>query len=106
VDFILAHHFPKIYLQATLQATADLALQDGLRLTVVGWYSDLGLAGGVYLCKDGCAHGQHGTYTVLTDLDFIEANEEDFEGPAFILPRADGRTAMVLCGDSETKRPW
>jgi hypothetical protein len=58
--FVLAHH-----LRATLRATTDMALDDGLRLTVVGWHGSLG---GVYVCKDGCAEGQHGT-----DLDYIEA---------------------------------
>jgi hypothetical protein len=103
--FVLAHHLPALYLRATLQAAADLALDEGLRLTVVGWHGSLG---GVYVCKDGCAEGQHGTYTVLSDLDYIEAkaNEEEFDGPTLALPRADGRTAVVLCGDAETKRLW
>jgi hypothetical protein len=92
--FVLAHH-----LRATLRAAADLALDEGLRLTVVGWHGSLG---GVYVCKDGCAEGQHGTYTVLSDLDYIEAKA----GPTLALPRADGRTAVVLCGDAETKRLW
>jgi hypothetical protein len=58
--FVLAHH-----LRATLQAAADLALDEGLRLTVVGW------------------HG--------ADLDYIEVKA----GPTLALPRADGRTAVV-----------
>lgn len=105
MTLILAHHLPAVYLRATLQAAADMALDQGLRPTVVGWNGSLG---GVYVCKDGCAEGQHGTYTVLSDLDYIEAkaNEEDFDSLTLALPRADGRTAVVLRGDSETKRLW
>jgi hypothetical protein len=87
--FVLAHH-----LRATLQAAADLALGEGLRLTAVGGHGSLG---GVYVCKDGCAEGQH-----VTNLDYIEAKA----GPTLALPRADGRTAVVLCGDAGTKRLW
>jgi hypothetical protein len=90
--------------------TADLALAYDVKYVVAGWYSDLGFGlSGVHLCTDGCLEGMHGTYTVLTDLAYIEAqaNMHPFTDEcALVIKRWDSRSAIVIRGDENTRRHW
>jgi hypothetical protein len=109
-QFVLADRLPAPYLRATLHAVADLALLHDKTLTVVGWVSDLGNGlSGMQLCPDGCQEGRSGTYTVLTDLQYIERQINDFkfhDDQVLTMPREDGRSAVVIRGDENTRRPW
>lgn len=108
--FILAHELPASYLHQVLHMTAELALMHDIKYVVVGWYSDLGFGqSGVHLCIDGCLDGAYGTYTVYTDLDYIEAqaNVHPFaDEHALVIQRRDGRSAIVIRGDENTRKPW
>jgi hypothetical protein len=108
--FIPADELPYLYLIQVLHVTASLALRHGIKYVVVGWHSDLGNgASGVKLCSDGCFDGMHGTYTVLTDLAYIEAqaNMHPFtDEHALVIKRRDGRSAVVIRGDENTVRHW
>lgn len=108
--FVPAHELPTPYLHQVLHMTAQLALTHDIKYVVVGWYSDLGFGqSGVHLCTDGCLDGAYGTYTVYTDLAYIEAqaNVHPFtDEHALVIQRQDGRTAIVIRGDENTRRHW
>lgn len=108
--FIPAHELPTPYLHQVLHTTAELALRYDIKYVVSGWYSDLGFGqSGVHLCTDGCLDGAYGTYTVLTDIEYIEAqaNVHKFtDEHALVIRRSDGRSVIVIRGDENTRRHW
>lgn len=110
-DFVPADELPQPYLILVLQTTATLALHYGIKYVIAGWHSDLGNGeSGIRLCSDGCLEGMRGTYTVLPDILYMEAqlneNIPAHETHVMTLPRSDGRSVVVFRGDAETRRPW
>lgn len=110
-DFIPATQLPPVYKQALLTMVAELAVQHDREITVVGWHKSIGPnhAGysGVQLCSCGCQEGAPGTYTVITDLAYIEtqANREAGKYGQWVthIPLPDGRAAVAISADS---RQW
>jgi hypothetical protein len=108
-DFVPATQLPQTYLHMVLRTVAHLAVQHDQKFTIVGWHKKLGWPheghSGIQLCSDGCKEGDAGTYTVITDIEYIEvqANQEaDKYGPTIVhIPLEDGRAAVAIatcCG--------
>jgi hypothetical protein len=103
-DFVPATELPSMYLHMVFHAVAHLAVQHDQKLTIVGWHKRLGWLheghSGIQLCSDGCREGDAGTYTVITDMEYIEvqANQEAAKyGPTIVhIPLQDGRAAVVI----------
>jgi hypothetical protein len=110
-DFIPATQLPPVYKQALFTMVAELAVQHDRGITIVGWHRNMGppYAGcsGVQLCSDGCQEGAPGTYTVITDLAYIEtqANKESDKYGRWVthISLPDGRAAVAISADS---RAW
>jgi hypothetical protein len=110
-DFIPATQLPAVYKQAVLSMVAHLAVQHDQNITVVGWHRSMpphhAERSGVQLCSCGCKEGAPGTYTVITDLAYIEtqANREAGKYGQWVthIPLPDSRAAVAISADS---RAW
>lgn len=110
-DFIPATQLPAVYKQALLTMVARLAVQHDRNITIVGWHRSMpphhAEHSGVRLCSCGCQEGAPGTYTVITDLAYIEtqANREAEKYGQWVthIPLPDGRAAVAISADS---RAW
>jgi hypothetical protein len=108
-DFIPAAQLPQMYLHMVFHMVAHLAVQHDQKLTIVGWHKRLGWPheghSGIQLCSDGCKEGVADTYTVITDLAYIEvqANQEAAQfGPTIVhIPLKDGRAAVAIAARNE-----
>lgn len=110
-DFIPATQLPAVYKQAVLSMVAELAVLHDRNITVVGWHRSMpphhAEHSGVQLCSCGCQEGAPGTYTVITDLAYIETQANREAGKygqwATHIPLPDGRAAVAISADS---RAW